>query len=135
VKQVQQRMGDRLRFVFRNFPLTNAHPHAQHAAETAEAAAAQDKFWQMHDYLYEHQRELDDSHLLRYAAVLDLDTGRFEQEMKEHAYAARVSEDFRSGIRSGVNGTPTFFINGRRHDGSYDAETLIAAIERAAAGA
>ena len=135
VKEVQRRMGDRLRFVFRNFPLTNAHPHAQHAAEAAEAAAAQGRFWEMHDYLYEHQRALDDDHLMQYAATVGLDTGRFEQEMKGHAHAARVREDFMSGIRGGVNGTPTFFISGRRHDGSYDAETLIAAIERAAHGA
>ena len=130
VKELQQRLGDRLRFVFRNFPLANAHPHAQHAAEAAEAAAAQGRFWEMHDYLYEHQRALDDRHLLDYAAALGLDQGQFERAMADHTYAARVHEDFRSGVRSDVNGTPTFFINGLRHDDSFDLETLLAALER-----
>jgi protein-disulfide isomerase len=132
VKEVQRRMGDRLRFVFRNFPLTEIHPHAGHAAEAAEAAAAQGRFWEMHDHLYEHQQELDDDHLLQAAAGLGLDTERFEREMAEHAHVGRVREDFLSGVRSGVNGTPTFFINGVRHDGSYDLETLLAALRRVA---
>lgn len=131
VQEVQRRLGDHLRFVFRNFPLTQIHPHAQHAAETAEAAAAQGKFWAMHDILFEHQRQLDDDHLARYASELGLDTGRFETEMAAHAHAGRVREDFLSGVRSGVNGTPTFFINSRRHDDAYDLDTLLAAIERA----
>src|SRR2546423_12240032 len=79
VKELQRRLGDRLRFVFRNFPLTNAHPHAEHAAETAEAAGAQGKFWEMHDYLYEHQRALDDEHLETYAGTLGLDVERFDR--------------------------------------------------------
>jgi len=132
VKELQERMGDRLRFVFRNFPLTQSHPHAEHAAEAAEAAAAQGKFWEMHDRLYEHQRQLDDTALVRHAAELGLEAARFDREMAEHAHADRVREDFMSGVRSGVNGTPTFFINGVRHDGSYDLETLTEAIERAA---
>jgi protein-disulfide isomerase len=132
VKEIQRRMGGRLRLIFRNFPLGQVHPHAEHAAESAEAAAAQDRFWPMHDYLFEHQRALDDNHLAQYAAALELDTDRFEREMTAHAYAARVREDFLSGVRSGVNGTPTFFINGVRHDGSYDLETLQAALEQAA---
>jgi protein-disulfide isomerase len=131
VKEVQRQLGDRLRFVFRNFPLTNAHPHAAHAAEAAEAAAAQGKFWEMHDYLYEHQRALDDPHLLQAAEQLGLDVARFRQEMEAHTYTARVREDFMSGVRSDVNGTPTFFVNGVRHDESYDLETLLAALERA----
>jgi protein-disulfide isomerase len=134
VKEIQRRMGNRLRLVFRNFPLGQAHPHAEHAAETAEAAAAQGRFWPMHDYLFEHQRALDDDHLAQYAAALGLDSDRFEREMAAHAYAARVREDFLSGVRSGVNGTPTFFINGVRHDDSYDLETLHAALEQAAGG-
>ena len=133
VKELQERLGDRLRFVFRNFPLTNAHPHAAHAAEAAEAAAAQGKFWEMHDYLYEHQRTLDDPRLLQAAAQLGLDTARFQQEMGAHTHAARVREDFLSGVRSDVNGTPSFFVNGVRHDESYDLETLVAALERAGA--
>ncbi|HEV8194058.1 MAG TPA: thioredoxin domain-containing protein [Ktedonobacterales bacterium] len=131
VKLVQQRMGERLRFVFRNFPLAQIHPHAEHAAEAAEAAGEQGKFWEMHDTLYEHQSALDDIDLIQYAADLDLDIPRFEEGLTTHTYAARVREDFLSGIRSGVNGTPTFFINGRRHDGSYDAETLQSALEAA----
>ena len=129
VKEIQRRLGDRLRFVFRNFPLTQSHPHAQHAAEVAEAAAAQGKFWEMHDSLFEHQQALDDAHLVHYAAALQLDQEKFEREMTEHIYAPRVREDFLSGVRSGVNGTPTFYINGVRHDDSYALETLLAAIE------
>src|SRR2546423_9623448 len=87
VKEIQRRLGDRLRFVFRNFPLTQSHPHAEHAAEAAEAAAVQGKFWQMHDSLFEHQRALDDAHLVQYAVALNLDEERFEREMAEHAYA------------------------------------------------
>ena len=132
VKDIQQRLGDRLRFVFRNFPLNNAHPHAEHAAEAAEAAGAQGKFWEMHDALYEHQRALGDEQLEEYAGVVGLDVGRFDREMEAQAHLERVREDFMSGVRSGVNGTPTFFINGRRHDDSYDLETLLAAINAAA---
>jgi protein-disulfide isomerase len=131
VKEIQRRLGDRLRFVFRNFPLTQSHPHAEHAAEAAEAAAAQEKFWEMHDYLYEHQQALDDAHLVQYAVALNLDQETFVREMTEHVHTNRVREDFLSGVRSGVNGTPTFFINGVRHDDSYELETLLAAIEAA----
>ena len=134
VKEIQQRLGDRLRFVFRNFPITTAHPHAELAAEAAEAAGAQGKFWEMHDALFEHQRALDDGHLEGYAGAVGLDVERFDREMEDRVYAGRVREDFMSGVRSGVNGTPTFFINGRRHDDSYDLETLLAAIEAAASG-
>jgi protein-disulfide isomerase len=132
VKEVQARMGERLRFVFRNFPISTSHPHAERAAEAAEAAAAQDKFWQMHDILYENQRRLDDEDLGAYAELLQLDVERFEKEMGEHVHAGRVHEDFMSGVRSGVNGTPTFYINGVRHDDSYDTEILLDALERAA---
>jgi protein-disulfide isomerase len=132
VKEVQSRMGDRLRFVFRNFPITTSHPHAEQAAEAAEGAAAQGRFWQMHDLLYENQRRLDDPALRSYAATLGLDVERFDRELTEHVHAARVREDFMSGVRSGVNGTPGFYINGVRHDDSYDVETLLAALERAA---
>jgi len=134
VKQIQQRMGSHLRFIFRNFPLKESHPHAEHAAEAAEAAGAQGKFWEMHDRLYQRQFALEDSSLAEYAADLGLDVERFTQELTQGTHAPRVREDFRSGVSSGVNGTPTFFINGARHDGSYDAETLLAALERAAKG-
>jgi protein-disulfide isomerase len=132
VEEVQSRMGDRLRFVFRNFPIGTSHPHAEQAAEAAEAAAAQDKFWEMHHVLYENQRRLRDEDLRAYAERLGLGLERFDKELAEHVHAARVQEDFMSGVRSGVNGTPSFFINGVRHDGSYDLEPLLAALERAA---
>jgi protein-disulfide isomerase len=131
VKEVQRRLGRRLRFVFRNFPLSESHPHAAHAAEAAEAAATQERFWEMHDILFEHQRALDDRHLVGYAEALGLDANRFEQELGSHAHKARVREDFMSGIRSGVNGTPTFFINAVRFDDSWDPDTLTEALEAA----
>ena len=131
VKALQKRLGDQLRFVFRNFPLAEAHPHAEHAAEAAEAAGAQGKFWEMHDLLYENQDALDDEDLVRYAKALHLDVPRFVKEMEAHAYADRVRADFSSGVRSGVNGTPSFFINGGRHDGPFDLGSLLAAIEEA----
>jgi protein-disulfide isomerase len=132
VKEVQARMGDRLRFVFRNFPITTSHPHAEQAAESAEAAAAQERFWEMHDVLYENQRHLEDEDLRAYAEQVGLDVERFGKELAEHVHAARVREDFMSGVRSGVNGTPTFYINGARHDDSYELEVLLAALESAA---
>ena len=129
VKLVQQQMGDRVRFVFRNFPLAQAHPHAELAAEAAEAAGEQGKFWEMRDMLYEHQQALELADILGYATTIGLEMPTFEKDLAEHRYAARVREDFKSGVRSGVNGTPTFFINERRHDGAYDLETLLAALE------
>jgi protein-disulfide isomerase len=132
VKEVQARMGDRLRFVFRNFPITTSHPHAEQAAEAAESAAAQERFWEMHDVLYENQRHLEDEDLRAYAEQVGLDVERFGKELAEHVHAARVREDFMSGVRSGVNGTPTFYINGLRHDDSYELETLLDALEAAA---
>jgi protein-disulfide isomerase len=133
IKEVQSRMGDRLRFVFRNFPISTSHPHAEQAAEAAEAAASQRKFWEMHDLLYENQEHLDDADLHRYADQLGLDVRVFDQELAEHVRAERVREDFMSGVRSGVNGTPTFYINGARHDGGYQVDELLAALEAAAA--
>ena len=133
VQQVQAHMGDRLRFVFRNFPISTSHPHAEQAAEAGEAAAAQGRFWEMHDHLYEHQRHLEAGDLHTYAEELGLDVERFDRELAENVHAARVREDFMSGVRSGVNGTPTFYVNGNRHDGSYDLDSLVAALERAGA--
>lgn len=132
IKEVQSRMGDRLRFVFRNFPISTSHPHAEQAAEAAEAAASQGKFWEMHDLLYENQEHLDDADLHRYADQLGLDVGVFDEELAEHVHAERVREDFMSGVRSGVNGTPTFYINGARHDGGYQLDELLAALEDSA---
>ena len=128
VKELQKRMKDKMSFVFRNFPLASAHPHAEKAAEAAEAAAGQGKFWQMHDALYENQDALEDENLLEYATGTGLDLRRFTRDLSEHVYAPRVREDFRSGVRSGVNGTPSFFINGERYNGSYDFKSLLAAI-------
>ena len=133
IKEAQARMGGRLRFVFRNFPITTSHPHAEQAAEAAEAAATQDKFWQMHDLLYENQGRLRDQDLRAYAEKLGLDIVPFDKELAEHVHAERVHEDFLSGVRSGVNGTPTFYINGARHDGSYELEPLLRALEQAGA--
>jgi len=130
VKEIQKRLGDKLLFVFRNFPLREIHPHAEHAAEAAEAAAAQGKFWDMHDYLFEHQQALDDNHLLKYAAALGIDTDKFRSEMSGHIYTSMIDKSLGEGIASGVEGTPTFFINGVRHNGAWDLETLLAAIKK-----
>lgn len=133
VKRIQRQMGDRLRFAFRNFPITTSHPHAEAAAEAAEAAGAQGRFWEMHDRLYENQSRLSRPDLRSHAEALGLDLERFDDELARHAHADRVREDFMSGVRSGVNGTPTFFINAVRHDGPFDAATLLDALERASA--
>ena len=133
VKSIQHRLGRKLRFVFRNFPLAEAHPHARHAAEAAEAAADQGKFWQMHDAIFENQAQLEDDDLLATARRLRLDAEGIARALEEGTYTARVREDFRSGIRSGVNGTPTFFINGERYDGAWaDEDSFVRALERAA---
>jgi protein-disulfide isomerase len=127
-------MGDRLLFVFRNFPISTSHPHAEQAAEAAEAAAGQGAFWEMHDLLYERQAHLTDADLHSYAGELGLDVERFDGDLASHTYAPRVHEDFMSGVRSGVNGTPTFYVNGTRHDDSYELDVLLDALERAASG-
>lgn len=133
VSQVQERIGERMRFVFRNFPLTQIHPHAQHAAEAAEIAARQQLFWEMHDTLFENHGRLTDENLTEYAERVGLEPERFRADLSEHTAAERVREDFHSGLMSGVNGTPTFFINGKRHDGGWDLETLLKALESDAA--
>lgn len=132
VQEIQRRMGDRLRFVFRNFPLAQIHPHAQQAAEAAEVAGQQGKFWEMHDTLFENQHALGDGPLREYAESIGLDGAEFAQELNSHAAEGRIREDFLSGVRSGVNGTPTFFINGIRHDDGYELHVLLAALERVA---
>ena len=129
VKAIQKSLGDRLCFAFRNFPLVNSHPHAEHAAEAAEAAGAQGRFWEMHDSLYENQIALEDEDLAQYAEALGLDARRLMNEVLQGAHTARVREDFRSGARGGVNGTPTFFLNGKRYDGEWDRRHLLATIE------
>lgn len=134
IKRVQEALDDYglVCFTFRNFPLAQMHPNAQHAAEAAEAAGAQDRFWEMHDILYENQHALDDASLREYAAMIGLDVEMFDNEMLTHVHARRVREDFVSGIRSGVNGTPTFFFNGFRYNDSWDEESLLAAIKQLA---
>ena len=128
IKEVEARLGERLRFVFRHFPITTSHPHAEQAAEAAEAAASQGRFWEMHDLLFENQRRLRDQDLHAYAEQLALDGERFDRDLAQHVHADRVHEDFLSGVRSGVNGTPTFYINGARYDGSYQLQPLLAAL-------
>lgn len=131
VKAIQRSFGTMLRFVFRNFPLRESHPHAESAAEAAEAAGAQGTFWDMHDLLFENQADLDSPALLRYAQRIVSDVDRWVDDMNRHVFVDRIGADFTSGVRSGVNGTPTLFINGLRHDGSYDMATLASAIRRA----
>jgi protein-disulfide isomerase len=128
VKQVLRLLGDEARFAYRHFPLSQIHPHAVQAAEAAEAAGAQGRFWEMHDLLFANQRALGLDHFLVFADALGLDLERFTADLEEHTYQPRVREDFMSGVRSGVNGTPTFFVNGIRHNGGYDPESLLAAI-------
>jgi protein-disulfide isomerase len=132
VKEVERILGDELRSVFRNFPLGDMHPHAVQAAEAAESAAAQGRFWEMHDRLYEHQDRETTEDLIEHARVLGLDVERLKSDLEEHTYEPRIQEDFLSGVRSGVNGTPTFFINGVRHNGGYDLDSLLAALRAAA---
>jgi protein-disulfide isomerase len=131
VTELRHRLGNVLRFAFRHFPLTRIHPHAQRAAEAAEAAGAQGRFWQMHDLLFENQSALEDSDLILYADALGLDVQRFQLELVGGVHLPRVREDFLSGVRSGVNGTPTFFINGVRHDGGYELSSLESAVRAA----
>jgi protein-disulfide isomerase len=133
VVALQKSLPDSLLLVFRNFPLAEAHPHAENSALAAESAGAQGKFWEMHDTLYDHQDALDDDALVQYAGALGLDLQRFVQDMRDRRYENRMREDFRSGVRSGVNGTPTFFINGRRYDGQRDLKSMLAAIKSAVA--
>ena len=119
VKEVQKRLGAQLRFVFRNMPLAQVHPHAELAAEAAESAGAQGKFWEMHDALYEHQSELGLETILRLAKKLHLDVPLLESDLQSGKHRARVKHDFTSGVRSGVAGTPTFFVQEERFDGDW----------------
>jgi protein-disulfide isomerase len=128
-----ERMDGVVRLVFRHFPLTQIHPYSQTAAEAAEAAGAQGRFWPMHDLLFENQQALDFESILDYAEALRLDLRRFERDLVDGVHTPRVRSDFIGGVRSGVNGTPTFFINGRRHDEGWDLASLAAAIDQAQA--
>jgi protein-disulfide isomerase len=133
VKKIQKTLGSKLAFVFRNFPLADAHPHAEMAAEAAEAAGKLGSFWAMHDIIFEHQTHLDNAHLVQYAAQIGVDEQKFLDLLERRTEAGRVRQDFISGARSGVNGTPTFFINGVRYDDSWEYERLLQALESATA--
>jgi formate-nitrite transporter family protein len=137
---VLSRLGDRVRFVFRHFPISESHPNAVHAAEAAESVAAavgEKGFWRMHDLMYDHQLDgddsLDDRHLEAYAKRAGADPAGVARDLAAGTYEVRVKEDFMNGVRSGVNGTPTFFVNGRRYDGAWaDPDAFAAALEAAA---
>lgn len=132
VKQLLEDMDGKFGFVFRNFPLTQIRPHALPAALAAEAAGMQGAYWEMHDLLFEQQHRLDPEYLIAFAQVLGMDIEQFIVDMTSDDAAGRIRRDFVGGIRSGVNGTPAFFVNGVRHDGPYDYETLKGLIEKAA---
>ena len=133
VRTVRETLADDLVFVFRNFPLVEIHPHAMHAARAAEAAAEQGKFWEMHDVLFDHQRALTDGDLAGYARELGLDEARFDRDRGAQAVLSRIESDVDSGESSGVEGTPTLFINGQLHRGSCDASHLVDALKRSLA--
>lgn len=128
VEGVRAELGEALRWVYRNFPLTEIHPHALRAAEAAEAAAAQGRFWDMHALLFARQKALEEENLHGYASDLGLDLEAFGHDLATGAHLGRIQTDLDGGVRSGVRGTPTFFANGVRHDGSYSASALVAAL-------
>lgn len=131
VETVRERLGSDLRFVFRNFPLGTQHPHAERAAAAAEAAGSQGAFWPMHDHLFDNQDALTEADLLEYARAVGLDLDRFQDDLAAGTFEDRIREDVRSGARSGVNGTPTFFVGGRRFDGDWnDIDAFVDALER-----
>jgi protein-disulfide isomerase len=125
----EERLGDQLRYVFRHLPNARPHPQAWLAAQAAEAAAAQGAFWEMHEYLFAHQAELDRNRLVWAAGELGLDVERFARELDDRAHVGRIEQDFAGGRQSGADSTPTFFINGRRYDGAWDADSVLEAIE------
>jgi protein-disulfide isomerase len=131
IKAIAKAMGSQLRLVFRHMPLLEMHPYAQHAAEAAEAAAAQGKFWEMHEAIYRRQSELGTDLLHQLAVMLKLDIAQFDADLEARRYRPRVKRDFMGGMRSGVAATPAFFINGRRYDGALDQASLLSAVGRA----
>jgi protein-disulfide isomerase len=130
IDELRRRYGGKLRFGFRHFPLAKMHPQARIAAEAAEAAAVRGKFWEMHHLLFENAEKLELSNLVEYARQLGLDADAVKVEIESHAYAARLQEDLASGVRSGVNGTPTLFINDLRHNGGYGLDGLVKEIDQ-----
>jgi protein-disulfide isomerase len=135
VRALQRELGERLLYVYRHFPLEDIHPHARGAAAAAEAAGAQGEFWKMHELLFEHQTALEETDLRHYAVAIGLDPDRFERDRTSTETSAHIDFSLASGERNGVQGTPTFFINGRRHDGGYDLDTLRTAIAESSASA
>jgi protein-disulfide isomerase len=133
LRRVRDRLAGRLRFAFRHFPLEEVHPDARRAAEASEAAAAQGAFWPMHDALYGNRGRLGLEDVIALARGLGLDDGRVRTELADGTHAARVQQDVESGRTAGVDGTPTFFVNGRRHHGAFDAQSLIAALQNSGA--
>jgi len=131
IKQIQRNLGDQLRFVFRNFPQNTVHEHAAVAAQAAEAAAAQGKFWEMHDLLYEHKDDLADFDPVQFALKLGLEVYKFQADLATERYARRVREDFEGGLQSHIKCTPTLFINGSRYIGEFEYGSLLRAVERA----
>ncbi len=126
VKKIQKALGEKLLFVFRNFPLQEIHPSALLAAVASEAAARQNKFWEMHDLIFENQNNLSEQNILALAKHLKLDSKKFEKDLEDEKLLDKVNADFESGVRSGVNGTPTFFINGVKYTGSWEYADLLA---------
>lgn len=120
IKSLQKKLGNKLKFVFRNFPLSEIHQYATNAAVAAEAASAQGKFWEMHDIIFENQNSLEDVYLIKYAAHIGLNIQKFEADFELPQYLEKVEADFESGIRSGVNGTPSFFINNEKYNGVWE---------------
>ena len=131
VKRLREALPDELRFVYRHYLILPRHRHAEQAAEAAEAAGAQGKFWEYHDVLYAHQGELSGYDLIKHAEALHLDINRFKRDLAARSFASRVQDDHRSGIDSGVEGTPTFFINGSIYEGFYEYRELYDAIMEA----
>jgi len=129
IKKIQKKLGKKLKFIFRNFPLSEAHPNAFQAAVATEAAAKQNRFWEMHDILFENQSRLETGALLKYAKELRLNLIDFENDLHETSLAAKVEADFESGIKSGVNGTPSFYINQNMYRGAYEYDSLLEAME------
>jgi protein-disulfide isomerase len=128
-KEIQERLGDKLCFVFRNFPITKIRPHAYETALAVEAAAAQGKFWDMYDYLFKHGQAVTNDSLRRSAASLGLNLTRFDSEFLDRAHSNHIDEDIQSGNSSGVEGTPTFFINGELYNGAWDLDSLLGALD------
>lgn len=126
IKEIQEKFGNQIKFVFRNFPLSEIHEHANAAALAAEAANLQGKFWEMHDIIYEHQNRLDGEHLLAMAKKIGLNENQFQHDIQSGALQQRIDADLESGMRSGVNGTPSFYINGNKFDGgAEDLESML----------